>query len=104
MVPAIESLISGRYIPLELWEAACGAGLGPRGGVALTWEATRALGNSLFVSLLSDGWVGSSGAASTNISKVVEDALKGRRSVLLAEASGGRERKSGSGPMVPCAR
>lgn len=90
----VGSLVGGMYLPLAYWDvlAASPQVVGPRGGVAVTHEsAGRYLDNTQFVSLVQDGWVGSRGVTSQQITEVIRSGLDAHRSIILAAAKRGAE-------------
>ncbi len=97
----VGSLVGGMYIPLAYWDvlAASPQALGPRGGVAISHDnAGRYFDNTQFVSLIQDGWVGSRGLTSEQITEVIRSGLDAERSIILAaskpsEASANRRRR-----------
>lgn len=67
---------------------------GPRGGITLGEDQLgRWVNNTLFAALMGEGWVGSTRVHTDRLNKIVEEALHGRRSLVLAEASRDRRRK-----------
>jgi hypothetical protein len=57
-------MVSGMYVPLELWRTLLDApdARGPKGGVVISWESCwRRFNNGEFTSLLRNGWIGSAG-------------------------------------------
>jgi hypothetical protein len=83
-------LVGGMYLPIEYYDllAAGGTIRGPKGGIALTYEnVPRHLTNDLFVNLVRGGWIGSFGATSQKLTKIVLAGLDDGRSVTVASAS-----------------
>ena len=98
------SMVSGMYIPLDLWRRLLQSRdvRGPRGGVVITWEnCRRRFNNGEFTSLLRQGWIGSEVGASGVLSNIIEEVLgSGRMLVLAATCEGppGRDlRRDGLG-------
>jgi hypothetical protein len=77
-------LIKGMYFAREHFEELMRTCRGPRGGTVITYEnSTRHLSNSLFIELVQDGWIGSSGSASDQIRDLIRESISTRHSVLL---------------------
>ena len=84
--PTSIDMISGMYIPLDYWNVlmASPSVAGPKGGKILTFEnVERHFSNSQFIDLVRYGWIGSRVAEKDMITRIVQDALQGKRSVLL---------------------
>ena len=82
-------LIRGMYLPLEYWDLALASSLtlGERGGRVVTFDNIgRHIPNSLFVELVTSGWIGSRGLTSAKVTDIVRASLSGNKSVILAEA------------------
>jgi hypothetical protein len=80
-------LLTGMYFPLGYWDLLThsSSARGPRGGVVVSYEnAERWIGNSLFIQMVQDGWVGSAGGDTATFTRVVRAALDQRHSVLIA--------------------
>lgn len=88
--PYGSELIPGTYLPLEFYDRLVAAGAatrGPRGGIVLSERRMeRWLNNTLFTGLMGGGWVGTADLHTDRIAGVVEAALAGRRSLVLADA------------------
>lgn len=87
--PLSESMLKGMYIPVDYWVRLVNdpSTRGPHGGTRVTYENVgRYLYNTLFVQLLSAGWIGSRDVATTAISKIIRAGVEEGRSVLLAAA------------------
>jgi hypothetical protein len=84
-------MVSGMYIPLELWRRLLKSRdvLGPKGGVTITWENTRRFNNEEFTKLLRNGWIGSAAGESKMLSRIIEDVLGAGRMLVLAATSKG---------------
>lgn len=84
-------MVSGMYIPLELWRLLLKSPVvrGPKGGVALRWENSRRLTNGEFTNLLRNGWIGSAAGESKELSRIIEQVLAGGRMLVLAATSRG---------------
>lgn len=85
--PDDQGLVPGMYIPLDYWEILLESDgiTGPRGGKAVSYENVgRHLNNTEFVTLVQRGWIGSCGLASSQLERLVNDALSGGRAVELA--------------------
>lgn len=86
-------MVSGMYVPLELWPSLLSAPevRGPKGGVVITWDnCQRRLSNGEFTNLLRNGWIGSATGESKALSSIVEEVLSSGRMLVLAETSKGR--------------
>lgn len=89
-------MVSGMYIPLELWCRLLQSPdvHGPRGGVVITWDnCQRRFNNGEFTSLVRQGWVGSETDASRALSNIIEKVLGCRRMLVLAATSNGPSRR-----------
>jgi hypothetical protein len=88
-------MVSGMYIPLELWRRLLKSPdvHGPRGGVVITWDnCQRRFNNSEFTSLVRQGWVGSETGASRALSNIIEKVLGSGRMLIFAATSNGPSR------------
>jgi len=89
-------MVSGMYVPLELWRRLLDApeARGPRGGVVITWDnCLRRFNNGEFTNLLRNGWIGSAAGESKALSRIVEQVLSGGRMLVFAETTKGRGSK-----------
>lgn len=80
-------LTKGMYFPLGLFEEILESPkiLGPRGGKGIGWHnAQRWLSNTGFIELLREGWIGSAGKVTVEVTELVQSALEGDRGVILA--------------------
>jgi hypothetical protein len=80
-------MLPGMYLPLRLWERfiSSNEALGPRGGIAIGYDnAHRRMNNSEFIKLVRGGWIGSHGANSSVINKIIERELGANKSVVAA--------------------
>ncbi len=85
--PDDKGLFPGMYFPLDLWKclAADPATLGKQGGRVLTYgNATRRLSNSGFVTLVADGWVGTTVPQSAVLKRVILAVLETNKTVTFA--------------------
>jgi len=85
--PASTEMIKGMYIPLDYWELLVNspAIIGPQGGQRITYENVgRYFNNTLFIQLVQAGWVGSRLIVKDAITDVIQQALRNKRSVMLA--------------------
>lgn len=83
-------LIRGMYLPLEYWDLALASELtlGKRGGRIVTYDnVDRHMSNTLFIELVSSGWIGSRGLNSAKVTETIRASLSANKSVVLAEAS-----------------
>jgi hypothetical protein len=86
--PAGDALVPGMYLPLDFYDrlALDDLTLGPGGGRRLDRSRVpRWMSNTLFVQLVSESWIGSRGLHTDVLAGIVENALAGRRSVVLAQ-------------------
>jgi hypothetical protein len=86
-------MVSGMYVPLELWQLFLGSGeaIGKKGGVVVTWDnCTRRFNNGEFTNLLRNGWIGSARGESRRLCDIVEKVLDSGRMLVLAGTSKGR--------------
>jgi hypothetical protein len=89
-------MVSGMYVPLELWLSLLDApeARGPKGGVVITWDnCLRRFNNGEFTNLLRNGRIGSAAGESKALSKIVEEVLSSGRMLVFAETSKGRVSK-----------
>lgn len=85
--PDGSELIKGMYLPLDLYEELSNspATLGPRGGRVFSYERVpRWINNTLFIDLLSGGWIGSRTMQTAWLSDTVQGALSAGHSVVVA--------------------
>lgn len=88
--PLSTDLISGMYIPLDLWTEMESLNLlqGRRGGKALIYDDTqRYLNNSEFISLLKGGWIGTRLSETDALVDIVHAGLENNRSVVVSVQS-----------------
>ena len=86
-----DDLVAGMYLPLRYFDAlvASDEAKGPRGAVGITYErAPRYLDNTTFTKLVGNGWCGSAGTSTDDLSDLVESSLNGNRSVVVAVETG----------------
>ena len=89
-------MVSGMYVPLELWRSLLDApeARGPKGGVVIIWDnCLRRFNNGEFSSLLRNGWIGSAAGESKALSGIVEEVLSSGRMLVFAETNKGRVSK-----------
>ncbi|WP_133833271.1 hypothetical protein [Arthrobacter sp. JUb115] len=80
-------LTQGMYFPLGFFEELLVSPkiLGPRDGKGIGWHnAGRWLSNTSFIGLLKDGWIGSTGDVTAQVTALVQNALEGNRGVIIA--------------------
>lgn len=85
-------MVSGMYVPLELWEALVKSekAKGPRGAIRVTWEnCVRRLRNGEFTNILRYGWIGSAAEQTEKLSEIVEAVLGSGRMLVLAATKPG---------------
>ena len=80
-----EALLPGMYLPRQFVEATLLDGKrGTRGATILCHDSIgRHLTNTLFASLIRDGWLGTRGVSSDRIARIVRDGLTLGRAVVL---------------------
>lgn len=84
-----EALLPGMYLPRQFVVAALeeSSVQGPRGGRLITFENTgRHINNTIFASLLRDGWIGTRGVSSFAIAKIMHESLAAHKAVVIARA------------------
>jgi hypothetical protein len=94
--PVQSDLVRGMYLPLDYFAhlTASESTLGPRDGRVLTYgNVRRWVNNTLFVELMSGGWIGSKAMQTAWLSETVEAALSAKRSVVVAEETGRSSRR-----------
>jgi hypothetical protein len=78
------SLIKGMYLAREHFEELLRTSLGARGGSRLGYDnVPRHLNNTIFTTLVRDGWIGSRGPATEEIGRLVRESLEKRHSVVV---------------------
>jgi hypothetical protein len=85
--PVGTELIKGMYLPLDLYGELSNheATLGPQGGRVFSYERVpRWVNNTLFIELMSGGWIGSRTMQTSWLEEIVPAALSAKRSVVLA--------------------
>lgn len=84
------------YLPLDYYEqlAMSDSTLGPSGGRVIDYDNVRKwINNTLFVDLMSGGWIGSRTLQTAWLSETVEAALEAKRSVVIAEETAQSQRR-----------
>jgi hypothetical protein len=82
-------LVKGMYFAREHFEEIMQTSRGPRGGTAISYQnASKHLSNTLFIELVRDGWIGSSGSATEQIQDLVRESISTGHSVLLGVQTG----------------
>lgn len=87
--PMSTKMITGMYLPLSYWDMLLSddSTKGERGGRLVSYNnAQRYLNNTLFIQLFQDGWIGSQIEDTEMITKLIQEALDGKNSVVLANA------------------
>ena len=94
--PVESDLVRGMYLPLDYYEqlAVSDVTLGPKGGRVISYDNVHKwINNTLFVELMSGGWIGSRTLQTAWLSETLEAALSAKRSVVIAqETANGRRR------------
>ncbi len=77
-------LLKGMYFAREHFEELLSSLRGPRGGVRIGYDnVDRYMTNTVFTELVKDGWIGSRGAASADISRLINESLATGHAVLV---------------------
>ncbi|MER6754912.1 hypothetical protein ABT235_12130 [Micromonospora echinofusca] len=77
-------LVGGMYLPRQYFEQALQVTVGRRGGRHISFDSQqRRIANTLFIDLLSDGWIGSCGSGSALVEKLVRSSLSNGRAVVF---------------------
>lgn len=90
LTPFSTDLVKGMYIPREYIESLIASTLtdGPRAGKIISYEnVQRYFNNTDFTKLVSDGWIGTRGISSAEITKIVSESLRADRSIIYARSS-----------------
>ncbi|WP_171986149.1 hypothetical protein [Burkholderia cenocepacia] len=85
--PASGELVKGMYLPRKYvhYLLSPSGPKGPRGGVQITFEdAPRYLTNSQFSASVHDGWIGTRGAQSEALKKMIRNFYETGRAILIA--------------------
>src|SRR5262245_59276638 len=85
--PDHKGLISGIYLPLDLWKGLNAAGrlTGPSGGKVLSYENVgRRLTHTDFVTLVANSWVGTTIPQSVVLEQVIRSVLESGKTVTFA--------------------
>lgn len=94
--PVESDLVNGMYLPLDYYEelAKHVSTIGPKGGrVIAYYRVPRWINNTLFIELMSGGWIGSRTFQTAWLSETVQAALSARRSVVIAEEKRSRPKR-----------
>ncbi len=81
-------MVSGMYVPLELWEILLkdNSTNGPKGGKLLSFNNTgRYFNNSQFINLSQNGWIGSKIDNVETITNIILDSVNSEKSLIIAE-------------------
>ena len=81
-----QDLIKGMYLPRAYFEALLKAetSRGPKDGVRLGYDnVKRYLTNTNFADLVRTGWIGTHGASTKRITKIIAEVLASRRAIVL---------------------
>lgn len=90
LVPLNPDLIKGMYIPREYLESLLLSEEtdGVRGGKVINFEnVKRYLSNTEFTALVREGWVGTRGVTTGQITKLAQIAFTGQRAVIIARSA-----------------
>ncbi len=88
--PLSPGLLKGMYLPREYVEVILEGSItdGPRGGKVISYRnVQRHMDNTRFTWAVRDGWVGTRGVTSTEITKIVKAGLDADRAVIVAKSS-----------------
>lgn len=81
-------LLKGMYFAREHFEELLSSLRGPRGGVRIGYDnVDRYMTNTAFTALVKDGWIGSRGAASADINRLINESLATGHAVLVGVSS-----------------
>jgi hypothetical protein len=97
LTPASGELIKGMYLSHEYMHFLLGANgpTGPRGGSKITFEnAPRYMTNSQFAEFVNNGWIGTRGVQSTEISILLKRFYETGRAVVVAVERSGQQSHS----------
>jgi hypothetical protein len=97
--PTSTEMIKGMYAPLDYWEILIKspAIIGKKGGKRITYENVgRYLNNTFFIELVQGGWIGSKIIQKNVITNVIQEAIEGKKSVILAAKISEGQRGRGS--------
>ena len=84
------------YLPLDYYEqlAVSDVTLGPKGGRVISYDNVgKWINNTLFVELMSGGWIGSRTLQTAWLSETLEAALSAKRSVVIAQETAKSRRR-----------
>jgi hypothetical protein len=79
-------MITGWYFPLDYWDTLLNSkyAYGPRGGRYVSqYNAMRYFSNTMFISLVQDGWIGTS-LAKQEVEDLIIHSLENQKSIILA--------------------
>lgn len=85
--PTSTDMISGIYLPLDYWDVLVDSSniFGPQKGKHITFENVgRYFNNTFFVELVKTGWIGSMVSEKDVITRIIQDAIENKKSVVLA--------------------
>ena len=88
--PLATEIIEGMYLPFSYWKTLLKSlyAKGPRDGIRISKkELDRYINSSMFTELVQKGWVGSNMRATEAVTHVAREAVQGRISELITEAS-----------------
>ena len=98
--PESTGLIHGMYIPLDYWRRLeidpCIEGL--RDGRAVSFgNAGRYFNNTVFVALVAEGWIGTTGAQTEVLDALIRESVESGRTITIAVKS---KEPNGTGQVV----
>lgn len=102
--PEDKGLFKGIYLPLDLWKrlSVHDRTLGPKGGRVLTYENVgRRLNNTEFLTLLENGWIGTTPPQSIALERIIKSILETGKTVTYAYKRDPPPDPGGVGEMVP---
>ncbi|MCI0619345.1 hypothetical protein L0244_40770 [bacterium] len=85
--PTSADMIPGIYLPLDYWKILVDSSniTGPNEGKRITYENVgRYFNNTFFVELVKTGWIGSMVSAKDVITKIIQESIENKKSVILA--------------------
>jgi len=88
--PLATEIIDGMYLPFSYWKTLLKSQHveGPKDGIRISKkELDRYINSSMFIELVQKGWVGSNMRATETVTHVAREAVQGRISEFITEAS-----------------
>lgn len=94
--PLDEGMVSGMYLPIELWDRFIGSAeaRGKLGGLGVGWNnCPRHFNNGEFTAMLRRGWIGSAPGESKILGDLISAVLEGKHMLILAATSSSAARE-----------